>query len=170
MNINHSKAFTLVETLIALGISTAVIAGVYVAFMTGSQSWVRFSQDTILKNELRRAMTSMTSDLRDAGSITIFEEEGGLMVNFIKPKEGMISYRWNNAGPDSGKIVRIHESAKRVLAHQISSLSFQYPHDNFLLIEVTSGTARQFRLQEQIALRAKTGLFKPAKERNEKTQ
>ena len=88
MNINRNKAFTLVETLIALGISTAVIAGVYVAFMTGSQSWVRFSQDAIFKNELRRAMTSMTSDLRDAGSITIFQEEGGLMLILLNLKRG----------------------------------------------------------------------------------
>ncbi|MDP2654439.1 MAG: prepilin-type N-terminal cleavage/methylation domain-containing protein [Candidatus Omnitrophota bacterium] len=160
------SAFTLVETMIAAVIFSFIIAGTYGAFMVGNRAWIYYNEHTALKQETRRGMIFMMNELREAKNILIVKEEGRLRINFYRPGVGNVSFLWAGDGDQAGRILRVEQDKTRILAKQITALSFkQFP--DAILIDIKSTKVFpggkepvSVRLRAKVALRAKTGIMK----------
>ena len=161
-----TRAISLVELMVTTAIFTLVAGGIYGAFTVGLRSWTAYSNSVGLQREARGALFAMTKELRDAYNILITEDSNGVTLSFARPTIGMVTYAWNDNGRNANKIIRQDESQGRVLASNISSISFNYLA-NAILIDITAsriptmGQAINFHLKEKIALRSKIGFFKP---------
>ncbi len=165
MKIKSKRAVSLVEVLIAIGIFSFVVAGLYAAFNVGGRTWIIYNNSVMLQQEARRSLFAMVSELREAKNILITKDPDGLKINFLHPGVGVVSYSWTDKGSDANKIIREHNAKKRILANNISSLSFDYPTNNSITIEITAlimpraGQAMSFHLQEKVALRSR--IYRP---------
>lgn len=159
----HShRAFTLVEVMIACAIFILILESVYVTLSVGYRSWNNYSSAVLVKQEVRRAMIAMSTELREAQHIFIVKEDNhhGVTLNFERPSLGAISYTWSDSGEEAYKIIRKNNNNLRTLADHINYLSFDYPTDNQIIIDVSAGNQNNvFDLKEKVALRLKTNLF-----------
>ena len=161
MKSKNTKAMSLVEILMAVSIFTVVIAGLYSAFSVGNRSWKVYSATIMFQEETRRAFFSMVNELREAKNIFITKDSNSLTINFFKPSMGIVSYAWSNSGNNANKIVRQQDSKTRVLANNISLLSFDYPTNSAIIVDVTAtitpiqGEETNFHLKGKVALRSK---------------
>ncbi len=155
------KSFTLIEVIIACVIFTLILESVYVTLNVAQKSWNTSSSTILLKQEVRRALISMTTELREAKNIFIVKNQNKNSVNldFERPGMGPISFHWTDEGEDAFKIIRTNYTYSRVLASHISFLTFDYPTDNEIIIKVAAGKDQQFQLTQKVSLRLKTNLF-----------
>lgn len=103
----------------------------------------------------------MSNELREAKNISINKDEHqhSITINFERPGVGDVSYSWSDTGENADRIIRKNGDNSRILASQITYLSFDQPLDNEIIFEVTAGKDKQYDLQEKIALRLKTSMF-----------
>jgi len=66
-NISNCKGFTLVELLVALGISAVIMSAVYASYHSQQKSYVVQEEVAVLQQNLRAAMFYMSSQIREAG-------------------------------------------------------------------------------------------------------
>ena len=164
MRTTQTKAITLVEIMVTLLIFSLVISGLYLTFMTGNRSWAVTSTSVLLQQETRGALLAMVKELREASNIFITQDSGGVTINFNRPTIGIVSYSWSREGDNARKIIRKNLTNTRILANNISALSFTY-FKNAVLIDVTAATTQEgeqpasFNLKEKVALRSKVGPF-----------
>jgi type II secretory pathway component PulJ len=162
MKISRQIAFTLVEVMIACAIFTLILESIYVTLHVGLKSWNTYSNAVLFKQDVRRAMIAMSTELREAKNIFIVKEDNnhGIALNFEKSPEGAISYIWKDSGDEAYEIVRKNNNNTRVLGRHITSLSFDYPVDNQIIIDVAAVKDKNiFDLKEKIVLRLKTDFF-----------
>ena len=161
--INNASAMTLIEIMVALLIFSFVVSGVYTAFMVGNRSWLIQMNNVALQQEVRGALFFMVQELREANSIFITKDPESITMNFRRPKIGVVSYAWSRNGTNANKIVRQNNSDTKILAKDISFLSFAYLK-NAVLIDIvatktpTAGAENSFHLKEKVALRTKVDL------------
>jgi prepilin-type N-terminal cleavage/methylation domain-containing protein len=153
------QAFTLIEVVIACAIFSLILEAVYTTLRVGQNSWNNYSTNILSRQEVRRALIAMSSELREAKNIFIIKDTESLSLNFETSSHGTISYVWNKVGEDAFKIIRKNYTNRKILANNISSLSFDFPVDNEIIIDVAGGKEKSFILKEKIALRLKTNLF-----------
>jgi prepilin-type N-terminal cleavage/methylation domain-containing protein len=161
----HRGAFTLVEVIMAMAVFTFMLGAIYTALLMSQHAWTNYAANVAPKQEIRRALTSMSNDLREAEHVFIVKEPGAVELTFDRPTVGRVVYRWQSAGADARKIVRSNYTKTAVIASNISQLDFFSPIDNQVIIDVWGG-GQDFYLRKKIALRPKTGLF--AQSANEK--
>ena len=160
MNIKNQKALTLLEILVSLAVFSVVMTAIYNSFLVGNRSWVAYNNNVDVQRQVRNAFFFMTRELREAKNIFITKEEGTVKITFTRPEVGFVSYTWQGNENNPGQIVREHESEKRILASNISSLSVeQLPKGIFLEIKGTKkpllAPRADFSLKGKIALRWK---------------
>ncbi len=161
--IKNTSAMTLIEIMVALLIFSFVVNGVYTAFMVGNRSWLIQMNNVALQQEVRGALFFMAKELREANSIFITKDSESITMNFRRPKIGVVSYAWSRSGTNTNQIVRQNNSNIKILARDISSLSFTYLK-NAVLIDITAtkaptvGAKNSFHLKEKVALRTKVDL------------
>ncbi len=164
MKIRNRQAFTLVETMIVVLISTVVFAGIYSTFIVGNKAWAHYSDSVIVKKEARGALIGMVNELREAQKVRVIQGPNGSAVHFYRPAVGAVSYVWSKKGDDANRIIRYNRLNVRILAQYISALSFQYTKDaiviNIAASKLTTPENRTlFSLREKVALRSETALF-----------
>jgi len=163
MKLQSRKAFNLAEVIVAVAISTAVLAGVYETFIVGNRTWMYYSNTIIKKQDLRRAAYAMANELREAKDVFIIEEPGSVTVNFMVPLSGLVSYTWSEDGDEAGRVIRTNYKQKRVLANNITALSFEQPAHDCIYFHLEADKKNELRLSQKVALRHKTGLFRKRK-------
>lgn len=161
MNRKQLHGYTLVEVLITCVIFTLILESVYTTLWVGQKAWKNYSENVLLKENVRRAMVGMSNELREAKNISIIkdEHEHSITVNFDTASVSTVSYSWSETGENAYKIIRKNYDNSRILASNITYLSFDQPQDNEIIIDVAAGKDKKYDLQEKIALRSKTGLF-----------
>jgi len=164
MNIKNKKAFTIVEILVVVLISTVVFAGIYSTFIVGNKAWVHYNDSVAVKKEVRRALFSMINELREAENVRVIQSNEGSAIYFYRPSVGDVSYVWNRKGDDAKKIIRRNRLGVRTLAQHISTLSFQHSKKTIVINiaankQTTKEDVTQIALREKITLRSKTVLF-----------
>ena len=165
MKIKNIKAMTLIEIMITVVIFTFITGALYAAFTVANRSWITYSNNVTLQREARGALFAMTKELREASGILITKEEESIRINFNRPSVGIVSYIWSNNGKNANKVIRQQQSNTRVLASNISFLSFEYLENNAILVDITAtrvpmmGQPTDFNLKEKVALRSKTSLL-----------
>ena len=165
MKIKIKKAFTIIEVLVVVMISTVVFAGIYTTLQVGNKTWVYYNDSVAVKKELRRALFGMVNELREAENIRIIQGPQGSAIHFHRPSVGAVSYIWNKEGEEANKIIRQGRKGARITAKYISTLSFRhFKNTIFINIGASKQTAQsdvtQIALREKVTLRAKTVLFK----------
>ncbi len=163
-----SLAFTLIEVLIVLAIFTVMAGSMYSVLLISQRSWDRYAADIVPKQELRSLLAAMAHELRESRNIFIVTSEQQVKMTFVRPKWGEIAYTWTDQGADARKIIRTNYANQRVMAYNISSVSFSAPQDHEVIVALSTKGGQEFQLKEKIALRAKTGLF--AQSNNEQIQ
>jgi len=164
MMIRNNKGVTLVEVMVVVLISTIVLAGIYTTFIVGNRAWMHYSDTVIIKKDLRRALFAMINELREAENVRVIEGVGFSALHFYRPASGTISYLWSQKGEDAHRIIRQNLHGKRILAKNITQLSF-YNVKDAIIIDITasklkkSGEMAQIALKEKVALRSKTSIF-----------
>jgi prepilin-type N-terminal cleavage/methylation domain-containing protein len=155
----NNRAFTLVEVMVSVLLSAVVMEAIYTMVLVGQKSWNEYSNALVPKEEVRRGLTWISTELREAQNPVITQDRHNSSINFERPMVGPVSYQWSDQGENANQIIRINNDQKRVLAKGISSVSFTSPTDDQVIVSLTGGKSQGFNLKEQIALRAKTGLF-----------
>ena len=161
----HNKiGFSLVEVLVTVAISTVVFAGIYSTYIVGNRAWVHYNDAISARREVRRAMTAMVIELREAENVRVVQGPEGSAIYFHNRIDGPVSFAWNRLGNDADKIIRYNRASKRILAQYISALSFNKLKDavivNVMANKRTSkGTENRAMLKEKVALRSKTKYF-----------
>ena len=151
--------FTLVETLVSVAIFSALIAAVYTTFLLGNRSWVTSSDKVALQHEVRWALYGMTKELRQAKDIFITNDMTSTKLTFRKPDVGQVSFSFNSIGADANKIIREEETKKRVLAKDITALTFTYLTTDAIVVDITAtkkpvfGQEINLHLKEKVVLR-----------------
>ncbi len=159
MKKTRPKAFTLVEVLVTLAVFTVILEAVYTALVVAQRSWDVNWKSIEPKQQLRRALVSMVTELREADGLFIVKDGHGTRLTFQRPDYGEVQYSWTDTGKDAGKIIRTNDSNRRALAGGITGLSFTEPINNEIIIKVSAGANKDYSLEEKVALRSRTGLF-----------
>jgi prepilin-type N-terminal cleavage/methylation domain-containing protein len=156
---NKNRAFTLVEVLISAVISGLILASIYTILFLGKKAWEDYSNNILPKQEVRRGLIWMVSELREARDPIIIKDAHSIRINFERPLVGPVSYVWSDNGVDADKIIRINYLNQRTLANGITLLSFISPTDNEIIVSISAGKKQNYNLNEEVALRSKTSLF-----------
>jgi type II secretory pathway pseudopilin PulG len=99
------RAFTLVEVLIAAGISVVVLAGVLTANLQVIRGGVRATEYAEMEAQVRRALDMLGRDLREALDITWNNESDlTLTIPTSDTTVGQVTYAWTSA---SGAFFRV---------------------------------------------------------------
>jgi len=160
MKIRSSQAITLVEALVTVLLSSAILAAVYTVYITGIRTWEHYADDLQYKQNLRRAVTAMSSELREAKSVFITSEDDNIRLDFFRPETGMIRYSWQQEGKAAGRIVRTHNRRDRILAMNIKGFDFTQISDREVLMVLRSGPEGKLEVREKVALRRRTEPFR----------
>lgn len=177
MTIKNPRGISLVEVMVTTVLSVSILAGITTTFMVGQRTWNYYVDSIMIRQQVRMALMALTSELREAKGALVIKDDAlpGVRLNFLKPSAGQISYLWNGSGEDANKLIRQDHSGTRVIAINISSVNYVITGD-LIFIDISAaskpgiGQPMDLNLKEQVALRARTGRFKPKKERNEKAE
>ena len=143
--IRPENGFTLVELLVAMGISAVVMAAVYSTYRSQQQSYIVQDQVAAAQQNLRAAMYVMTRDIRMAG----FDPTRSGGFGIADAQAGSITFTSDN-GTDTGEygsgaietgetvtyslsgknLVRNAGGGNQVAAENIEALGFAYAFDN----------------------------------------
>ena len=162
MKINNRLAFTLIEALMTVLIFTVMLGGVYTSLQVGTRSWTDLSATLLTRQEIRRGMTTITRDLRQASDLVIEKKDGSIIVSFRTHQDGIVSYVWSKQDKNSYKIIRKNYEKIRTLASGISRFDVSMPNNQEANIEISTGTSRPISIKEKVAFRMKTNPFNSA--------
>ena len=159
MKIRSSHAMTLVEVMVTVLLSSAVLAAVYTVYLVGIRTWDHYATDLSYKQNLRRAMTSMANELREAKTVFVTSEANQIRLDFFRPETGMIRYSWQPDGEQSNRIVRTHNQRSRIIASGITGFEFSQLSEREVFFVLRSGLNGKLEVRQKIALRRKTEPF-----------
>jgi type II secretory pathway pseudopilin PulG len=163
MKINNRLAFTLIEAMMTVTIFAVMLGGVYASLHVGTRSWTNLSSNLLTRQEIRRGMTTITRELRQASDLFVEKGDKTVIVNFRTPNEGIISYRWTNQGKDAYKIIRRNYEKSRTLASGISRFEVNMPNNHEASVILSTGSGdRPLSIAEKVAFRMKTNPFNSA--------
>jgi type II secretory pathway pseudopilin PulG len=127
------KAFTLVELMIAALIVTVIFAALLMVMSVGRRSWNTADTEISLQQDLRKAMRQIKTDLLCTGESQLsFPADGAnyTSINFLVAEGagGTGGINWS-ANPvayslGGGQIIRTQGAASRVVANNISMMTF----------------------------------------------
>jgi len=120
-----SRAFTLVEVLVAMFIFSMLLGGIFMVLNTGELTYNVDVGIISLQRQARQAMDTMVNELRNAKSQSI--PSGGASITFDKSVDTGVMFYVNG----SNQLVREFPSGTtRVLCNKVSSINFCCHHDN----------------------------------------
>lgn len=154
--------FTLVEILVALAISSAVLAAVYAAYQSQQKAYIMQQDIAVMQQNLRTAMYLMTHEIRMAG----YDPTGTAGAAIATANSGTISFTKDEDGDgnvtgtnenitysiSSNNLVRNTGGGNQVAASNIDDLDFVYLDANNFVTAVLSDIR-----SVQITLVARTG-------------
>lgn len=154
-----THGFTLVEVMVSVLVGAVILEAIYTMVLIGQKSWNDYANNLVPKEEMRRGLISMVSELREAQNFKINDDPRKASISFERPMVGDITYSWSSSGENANELIRTINHQTRVLAKDIASVSFSSPEDNEIIVSLKGGKNKELVLKEQIALRSKTGLF-----------
>ena len=90
---NHTSGLTLVELLVAAGLSTMVFASMASLMFFSGRSFVALANYVDLDNSSRSALDRMTTDIRQANKLTSYSATN-LVFETTDPSTGATGYSW----------------------------------------------------------------------------
>jgi Tfp pilus assembly protein PilW len=128
--IRSSKGFSIVELLIAIGLSSLVVTAVFMVYFSGTKAWNRAENQMEVQQNLRIAMNTLSTEVRKADFFEIKQDNREITLTY--PDGSSKSYSFH---PASGEI-RLSESSATVAMH-IKDCRFFY-ENGLINIEITT--------------------------------
>ncbi|MDO8580928.1 MAG: type II secretion system protein [Candidatus Omnitrophota bacterium] len=159
--VNKLKAnsgFTLIETVVVLGIFSVIVGGLYSTLLAGKKVWSENESQAIAQRSVRQTLAVMTGDLRVAQYINLTQSSSSVAVDFFHPVAGPITYSWATTGANANKIIRTTDTGSQILGQYISQLSFN-DNTNYVLVNIQAsvptdqGDSVEYDLVKKIAKR-----------------
>lgn len=130
--IHGQGGFSIIELMIALGLTSIVALVSFMVCFAGAKAWKRAENLVEVQQNLRIAMNTLNTEIRKADYFKI--QPGNREITLNYPNGSTKGYKYH---PASGEI-RISESGAAVAMH-IDDLKFSY-RDSLIIIEVTTKT------------------------------
>lgn len=135
---SSSLAFTLLEMVVAVALSTLVAAAVATLTMYTARNFVAVGNYADLDRVGRHAVDVMTADIRQATSLTAYATN---QLVFRDLTNGTFSYTWN---PSNTTLIRVYNGQSQLLLTNCDSLAFHIwqhtPSNNFNFWPATATT------------------------------
>ena len=145
----YNKGLTLIEIMITIAVSLIIFSGLFAALISGRNSW--FSGDTYieLQQELRRAKESLVKDIAQASYSTFnIVSNNTLYCDIPSSIEDGGNITWEQiayvlTGVNNSQLVRTDSAIQKVLANNISSITYAQDVNNRRLVYVTILVSKQ---------------------------
>lgn len=135
MTMKKNSGLTLIETIIVIFLFSIVLASIYNILTTSRFSWKSASSQLTVQQEARRGLNTMLKELRQARLSTISGVPVDGMphssITFQIPEsitESGVTWssniQYSLGGLNSAQLIRTQDSGQRVLANNISILTF----------------------------------------------
>lgn len=128
--IHGQGGFSIIELMIALGLTSLVALVSFMVCFAGAKAWKRAENLVEVQQNLRIAMNTLNTEIRKADYFKI--QHGNREITISYPNGSTKGYKYH---PASGEI-RISESGATVAMH-IDDLKFSY-RDGLIIIEITT--------------------------------
>lgn len=127
------SGFSLVEVLVVILIVGVVGSACFISMMAGRSSWMSADTEISIQQELRKAVSQISSDVRQSGVLKV-----NITANSV-PYDAISMYLCEGAGSSgalnwsaspvaytlsSGQIVRTNGSDTRIVANNVTNLTF----------------------------------------------
>ena len=152
---------TIVEILITVTIFSSLMGAVYQAFLVGNRSWASYNTKVATQRQARWALFSMGKDLRQAKNILVTQDDDRLVLSFMRPGIGVVTYTYYKTGPKTNKLIRTENGKERVIASDIVKLEIDYPTTDVISFDITTSQKplfsklMTFNLKEKFTIRLK---------------
>lgn len=113
------SAMTLVETLLAVGISSVAFAVLAAFSFYSGRSFAAIGNYVDLDNTSRRAVDVMTKEIRQTKALSDYRTNS---LTFTDYDDKQLQYTWN---PASRELTRVKDGISSVLLRECDSLEFQ---------------------------------------------
>ena len=153
----------MVEIMITVTIFSFLMAAVYQAFLVGNRSWASYNTKVATQRQARWALFSLGKDLRQAKNILVTQDDDKLVLSFLRPEIGMVTYTYHKTGPKVNKLIRAENNKERVIASDIIKFEVEYPTTEAISFDITTSLKplfskpMTFNLKEKITIRLKNG-------------
>ncbi|MDO8674768.1 MAG: prepilin-type N-terminal cleavage/methylation domain-containing protein [Candidatus Omnitrophota bacterium] len=153
-----NSGFSMVEMLVVVGIFTMMMAGLYTALAAGNVSWQASENGVAIQRDARNALWVMAKDLRKGSGAAITQSVGSTTLIFTHPTDGSVTYTWSDSGANAKKLIRQMTASSRILANNISALTFTDQTTSILISTTvtrspTVGPSASLTLSQEVAYR-----------------
>jgi len=127
------NGFSMVELMVVTLLFTVVISGVFLVLSSGRSTWFEADTRVSVRQELRKALRAMKRELSMSGPTQVSVEDDGAVDTSISfnVSQGATAgggVNWCttpiNYSVSSGQLIRTEGAATRVLANNVTSLTF----------------------------------------------
>lgn len=155
------SGFSLAEMIITTLLVIFIFAALHTSFLGGNSTWQTYNGKVRVQNDARNALLFMTKELRQGSGITVTQDTNNTTVNFTREAGGAASFSWSTSGSDANRIIFQTQSGSRIIANNVSALSFNYndTEPKWILVTIAAtkqmprGNMASFSLKEKVALR-----------------
>ncbi len=155
----RKAGFSLVEMMIVVAIMVVLMVGLYTVLNTGNALWQESENEVAIQRDARNVLWNIAKDMRMASGADIEQAAGTSSLTFSHPTEGEIVYTWSDSGGNANRILRQSPSKTRIVANNISALTFTDQGSSSLLVNVTvsrslkPGTVSSFNASQEVTYR-----------------
>jgi hypothetical protein len=170
---DNQQGISLVETLVTVMIMTMLLGAIYVTFLMGQRAWMYYDSSVSNRHGVRMAFYALVRDARDGKNFLIIKDDkGGVHLSFFRPGVGDVRYDWDAEGPQAHQLIRKENDRVRVLAKKINGFFVeQFPKNIYFKLSTVSksihGHVKGYSLEQNVALRSKTGVFALSRNQDE---
>lgn len=126
------RGWTLLETMFAVAVFSVVGAAVSSMYIFGIRSFQAISNYARLSEQNREAMDLLTREIRQANSVTAFQNGKDSFLTLVDGNRALVTYTFNGA---TRQLIRASGGVSHVLLEDCSLLSFNLgmrpPNTNF---------------------------------------
>lgn len=124
MKITNTQATSFTEILITITIFTIIFGAILGSLDSGNMLGDNYDDNIAVQREVHKALLAMSKELREANNVSVLQDANNASINFSRPVIGNISFSWSTTGGNANRIIRQDPTSSRILANDISSLSF----------------------------------------------
>ena len=152
----NEKGFLLVESIIAMGLTTMAVIIILMIYTNGYSSYIKQNDKIDVQENLRIAMNRMSGEIRLAAEAPVITGGTDITVKLKKSGGGFetIRYYYDPAGKEIQR--SINGEANNPVASNISSLSFVYNSSEKSVtigLNGSKGRSGVVELQTKVSLR-----------------
>jgi Tfp pilus assembly protein PilW len=134
------EGLALAELVVSVLLFMFIVAGLFTALLAGNKSWQTYGATVRAQQEVRKAISWMSRDLRIAQNLPAGTGSISLPLTFSQPGVGTVTYSWVTTGAQANRIIRQTATRSWIVANKISAFSVSQTADD-ITVNVTATVA-----------------------------